>query len=141
MPDFIRSGQILTIGDKIRIEPGPASIQDIATEELLGPSTAAHYHAPRSATVEEIEDPAIDTPGGMVYAKDALGQNIEIGKPMTYLDWNAFKAGEPVYYLYRLDDTTPEERENTTELTIWREVGAYPTEEEAISAALSEGEI
>lgn len=140
MPDFIRSGQILSIGDTIRIEPGPARIEAIATAELLGEATADHYYPPRPATPEEIESPAVDTKDGQVFAKDALGKDIEIGQPMTYLDWMAFKNGNPVYYLYRLEDTTPEERETTTAEKIWREINAYPTEEEAISAALSDQE-
>lgn len=151
MLDFVRTGQILSIGDNIRIEPGPARIEAMATAELLGPATADHYFAPRDATPAEIEDPNVNTVGGKVVAIDALGQPIEIGKPLTYLDWVGFAVGAPVYCLYHREACTPEEMaircprdsqgkltgEPPTDTSIWREVAFFPTEDEAISAALT----
>ncbi|WP_336802361.1 hypothetical protein [Kaistia sp. MMO-174] len=69
---------LFEIGGLVRIERGPARHQAKATAELLSDEcTAAHYQV------------------GMA---DAAGKVIELGKTMTYLDWQ----GERGWYLYVL---------------------------------------
>lgn len=136
---FVRSDHGLAIGDKFRIETGPARITAKATCELLGCATADHYAAPRPASEQEIANPKTNTPEGLIYSIDALGQPIQIGQEITYLDWVGFQRAEsPVraFYLYELHERTPEEAELHPDTTIWRERGIYDTEEAAISAAL-----
>lgn len=138
MPAISRENGILTIGDSIRIEPGPAKLTAVATKELLGDATAAHYQPPRKASKAEIADPAIDTPDGMVFSKDAHGDPIQLDQEFTYLDWNAHRAGESVYYLSQLEPLTAKECEDRgCELgeSIWRDKGVFPNEDAAISAA------
>ena len=136
-----RDATTLHIGDKFRIEPGPRRVTAVVTTELLDDSvTATHYAL-------EIND----TPEGVPPRQgiDALGKPIELGEEMTYLDWVGAQNGTPgstVFYLYELDDMTPEEIEARTsedgtppdETTIWREVGTYETEEAALGTALAD---
>lgn len=104
---------MLEIGDRWRIERGPALISAKATAQLLGDPTADHY----------VEG-----------APDALGQPIKIGKPMAYLDW---KSDQPVFYLYRLDPISRAERRAGDEREeIWREIGSFPTEEAALAVVM-----
>lgn len=85
------SDTLIEIGGKVRVEQGPELKTAEATEELLDDKvTASHYHAP----VEKTHAASGKTV--KVYAKDALGQRIEIGSDMTYLDW----LGDRVWYVY-----------------------------------------
>lgn len=138
MPEIKRNGSMISIGDAIRIEPGPAKIAAIATKELLGDATAPHYFAPIKATKAQIDNPAIDTPDGMIHAKDADGNPIKLDQEFAYLDWPAHSNGESVYYLSQLDALTDAEcaaRECEKGETIWRDAGVFPNEDAAISAA------
>lgn len=128
MVAITRTGNIIELNGKVRIEPGPARLTDIATAELLGALTAEHYHLP-------YPDPET---GETVYARDADGKPIEEGKEFSYIDWKLTQSA-PVHYLYRLEALTPEECEargcdEGTE--IWRELGEYPSEDEAMGAAI-----
>lgn len=144
------------IGDKIRIESGPARLTALATPELLDDAvTAAHYQLPRAASPEEIADPTLPTPDGKVRALDALGVPIEEGREMTYLDWKGHAvgaSGSTVFYVYAFEPMTEDEiaerglrdrpdwadlgDEGQRALTmIWREIGVDQTEDEAIARA------
>ncbi|MCX5518435.1 hypothetical protein OSH10_08305 [Kaistia defluvii] len=71
---------LIEIGGKARVERGPAKKTGKATEKLLANDrTAAHYQ---------------------LGVRDAAGNLIEAGKPMTYLDWLAPKG----FYVYALVD-------------------------------------
>lgn len=138
MAEIKREGALISIGDTLRIEPGPVLLTGMAAEELLGPVTADHYHAPREATPEEIANPHIDTPEGIYYAKDALGAPIKLGEEMTFLDWNGFKASEAAstrFYLYELSDRP--DPENWIDPKFWAEIGVFETEDAALSAAFA----
>lgn len=128
MADIRREGTLIEIDGKVRIEPGPVLLQAKATEELLDNAvTAEHYQ-----------------PG----AFDALSKPIELGKTMSYLDWNGHKAGTEgatAFYVYQLDKLTAEELKEREidpktaepeQLTIWRKVGAEPTEDAAMGVAM-----
>lgn len=116
MPTIKRDGNIISIGDDIRIESGPRRVEAVATEELLANEvTAEHY---------------------VVGGKDALGKEIVLGEPMTYLDWIGFKAGlteSTSHYLYRYVDR--EDPEDFEDAQVWAGLGAYDTEDDALSAA------
>lgn len=159
MPTATREGNILQIGDTIRIESGPVLRRAEATRELLDDAvTASHYTVPRTATAEEIADPAVLTVDGMATAFDALGQPIKLGEEMAYLDWlghNDGTEGATGFYVYQLDEMTSAERkereltdadldsrnpplsdEERAEATqIWREIGCAPDEGAAITLA------
>src|SRR5689334_14617726 len=81
---------IINVGSNYRIEPGPAVIDAVATEELLhNDNTEAHYHAP------------IEDNNGLTYAKDRLGNPIILGQDFSYLDWGGDKhEGKRVFYIY-----------------------------------------
>jgi hypothetical protein len=148
MAEARRIGNILAIGDTIRIEPGPALIRAVATPELLANDvTADHYQAPRDATPEEIASKDFDTPEGVFYAKDAMGQPIVLGQEMAYLDWLGDRNGNEgatVFYTYAHEPRTAAERKaleipadaTDPEMThIWREIGQSPDEAAAITLA------
>jgi hypothetical protein len=138
MAKITREGAILHIGDTHRIEAGPRLLTGKATAELLSDdATADHYHAPRPATEAEIASPNVDTVDGQYFAKDALGQPIELGGEMAYLDWLAFRAGtDQVFYLYAWQ-TIPATGEADAR-DAWVEAGVFDTEEAALSAALGD---
>lgn len=143
---FTRNGNLVEIGDSetlgsFRIEPGPIKLVETATKELLANDrTLDHYFEGQRDTGQ------IDNDGNPVLhtGVDALGQEIKLGEPMTYLDWVGHQQGTEgatVFYLYRLEKRTAAEIEDL-ELDknpppVWREVGTFATEEEAISAALA----
>src|SRR4051812_37727805 len=81
---------IINVGSNFRIETGPPQITAIATEELLDNSqTAEHYHAP------------IADGDKTIFAKDALGNPIQLGEEFTYLDWGGTdNEGKRVFYIY-----------------------------------------
>jgi len=148
MADVNRDGNIINVGDNYRIEPGPALVKAVATEELLNnANTAEHYHAP-------IERPD----GGTTFAKDSFGQPIIVGEEFHYLDHGGTEAeGKTVYYVYKKTPVNftdeflkggernpyyvaPEAREKDTDDRthydyIWREVATRATEEAAIEYA------
>lgn len=136
MPEIIRSGTLISIGDSIRIEPGPRKLVAPATAELLGDVTADHYQGPREATPEEIADPRTLTQDGKRYFLDAVGNPIIVGEDMTYLDWVGFKDGKAEsthWYLYQHVDR--DDPEGFADPKVWAEVGVYETEDAALSAA------
>ena len=140
MPQILREGEMIMIGDAIRIEPGPAKIAGIADEATLSDAvTAKHYRAP------------IETDQGVDFARDADGAPIKAGAPFTYLDWLGYHAAAPlrVWYLYRLEAMSEAEIDqrrprdasgnfagDAPETTIWREIGVYPNSDEALSAGM-----
>lgn len=139
-----RDATTLHVGESFRIEPGPRRVTATATEALLDNSqTAPHY----ALEVNDTPDGEPPRPG-----VDADGKLIELGKPIAYLDWTGVEQGREgalVFYLYGLQPMTPQEVKDRSTLdgeppqdcTIWREVGTFETEEEALGAALShEGE-
>ena len=122
--NFTRNGNLVEIDGKFRVEAGPGVMQGVATVKLLDDNVTADHYA--------------------VGRFDRLGEEIEIGKTMDYYDWNGFQRdGVSAFHAYALGDKTEAELEDAdldhpdTELTIWREIGVYDTEEEAISACLS----
>ena len=138
MPDIIRTGTLISIGEDIRIEPGPRKLVASATDELLGAATADHYHGPRDATEEEIADPRTLTKDGKRYFLDAMGNPIIPGDGMTYLDWVGFKDGKPestVWYLYQYVDR--DDPDGFDDPKVRAERGEYETEDAAISAAFA----
>lgn len=133
---------ITHVGDKFRIEPGPRVLKAVATPELLDNSQTALHYALEINDTPEGEDPR---PG-----VDALGETIELGKEMTYLDWTGVQQGREgslVFYAYELDDMTKAEIKARTseegvepeDQTIWRELGFYETHDDALSAVLAKG--
>ncbi|MFO1151017.1 MAG: hypothetical protein U1E62_21795 [Alsobacter sp.] len=105
-PAVKRSGSIITVGQDVRIEAGPARLESKASPELLSNErTAEHYQV------------------GLI---DAAGRTIEIGKPMTYLDWK----GRPGFYVAQWvpDEAHPDQG-------VWQDRGFYPTEEDAVAFA------
>ena len=73
-----------------RVEAGPALITATATEELLADDTTAPHYK--------------------VGARDALGNTIELGQPMAYLDWLANR----IWYVYALEDGRWVQKETST---------------------------
>lgn len=114
MPAATRNGQILQIGDTVRIEPGPVLKRAEATKELLSNDvTADHYVGPRKATQDEIADPNVLTIGDQVFRVDAEGKPIQLGEEIAYLDWLGHHNGEEGstgYYVYAYEPMTPAER-------------------------------
>lgn len=95
-----RKGDMIILGDdEIRIEEGPVYKTEIATEELLhDDNTAPHYHT-------GVKPMTFNTPKGPIevprQGRDSLGEVIEIGKPMTYLDWGGKeRRGERCFTIY-----------------------------------------
>lgn len=143
---FTRSGNLVEIGDpetlgSFRIEPGPVKKVETATKELLSNErTVDHYFE------GERDTGMVDNDGNPVMHKgvDADGVEIKTGEPMAYNDWVGYQKGNEdacCFYLYRLEKRTAAEIEEM-ELPknpppVWREVGTFPNEDEAISAALS----
>jgi hypothetical protein len=138
---------IINVGSNFRIEPGPALVTDIATEELLHDNmTAKHYHAP------------IQDGDKTIFAKDVYGNPIRIGEEFTYADWGGDdNEGKTVFNIYEktpvdfenefLNDgnrnpyyVAPEAREKETDdrthyTYIWDKVAFRATEEAAIEFA------
>lgn len=143
---FTRNGTLVEIGDpetlgSFRIEPGPVRKVETATPELLADDrTLDHYFEGQRDTGMK------DNDGNPIYhtGVDALGVEIKTGEPMTFNDWVGFQQGREdacCFYLYRLEKRTVKEIEDL-ELgknppPVWREVETFPTEDEAINAALS----
>jgi hypothetical protein len=143
MPSATRQGNILQIGDTIRIESGPVLRQAEATTELLAnDQTADHYQAPRKATADEIADANVLTDEGQRLFLDAKGQPIRLGEPMHYLDWLGHgqqDEGATGFYVYALEPMTAAERKarhaDAPDELIWHEIGCEPSEEAAITVA------
>lgn len=114
-PEITSSGDITNIGDKIRIEPCPKRVTEIATEELLSDTlTAAHYQV-----------------GGT----DASGRPIVLGEPMTYLCWGGADAAPIIVQnVYQMTPIPEEELIDGGATERFVCVGSYDTRDEAISA-------
>lgn len=115
---------LIELDGKIRIERGPKLKIDIATEELLSDEvTAQHYKAP--VVTEENGEKII------TYTHDAIGETIELGKEIVYLDW----LGEHTWYIYKQVEVT---LEGGAISTSWAEVGTFDGDEtEAVLHASS----
>lgn len=125
--------ELIEIGTTVRVENGPARKTAVATAELLDDAvTASHYFArqvrPARYEIDEegnpgaLISPAETIPGG----KDAMGKEIILGEPMTYLDYR----GEWVWYVYQLKpDKTHIDGER------WLPAGVETTKERALTAA------
>lgn len=117
-PSVEIQGDLINIGDNVRIEPAPKRVTAIATEELLSDAiTAAHYQ---------------------VGQPDAFGKPIALGEEMTYLCWGG--ADEPpivVQNVYQLQPIPEDEQieGGATERFIC--VGSYDSRDEAVSAGTS----
>lgn len=144
MANFTRNGSLIQIGDddtigSKRIEPGPVKKTAKATKELLSNDvTADHYFAGQRQIGEDADGNPI-----MHTGVDADGRTIEEGAEINYLDWLGHQRGEEgcsCFYLYQLRERTAAEKkalEIEGPSTVWAEVGQFPTEDEAISAALA----
>lgn len=143
---FTRNGNLVEIGDpdtlgSFRIEPGPVRKVETATNELLADDrTLDHYFAGQrdTGTTDNDGNPVMHT------GVDALGKEIKLGEPMTFNDWVGHQQGvdgASCFYLYRLEKRTAAEIEemelDKSPPPVWREIDSFPTEDEAINAALS----
>lgn len=134
MTDIQRHGSYIEIDGRIRIEPGPRVIEAEATEELLDDAkTATHYRPPVERVATDNDQVVIidgkeyvvgegrgkkvyegkNKPKKVIqYSVDARGIPIELGKPMTYVDWRSkWKPNGPrtvgkdaVWNVYSLED-------------------------------------
>lgn len=143
---FTRNGNIITVGDadtlgSFRIEPGPVKKVEVATKELLHDAvTADHYFEGQRDTG------MVDNDGNamMQTGIDADAKEIKVGEKMAYLDWRGHANGDDgstAFYLYRLEKRTAKEIEDMemdkNPPPVWREVGTFPSEDEAINAAIA----
>lgn len=89
----------------------------------IGPSIRGEFGPPLKEAVatEALLDNTVTASHYQVGAPDALGSPIALGRPMSYLDWTARSSWG--WYIYRFQDGT------------WKQIGTYPTKEEAITAA------
>lgn len=132
---FKRNGNVIEIGEKVRIEPGPPLVTAKATDEVLrDDQTATHYFAGQRDTGLKDNDGEPVMEAGI----DALGKPIQSGKDFTYADWYGFQRGETVAFnVYQLQDrTAAEKKEQGTDAPLWRKVSVHDTEDAAINAAL-----
>lgn len=129
------AGNIVQVGDKVRIEPGPVRKKAVATKELLDDGvTAAHYHEPRQ---EPILDGAGKPTGEMktVVAIDALSNPIKLGQEMDYIDW---KAKARVFYIYVLEEVKEKDKDgNLVVIERWLPKSEAPNYEDALTKALA----
>lgn len=131
-PKITKVNDTLTkVGEKVRIEAGPAKLVAVATVELLSNArTAQHYR---------------------VGANDANGRPIVLGQEMAYLAWGG-EESEPqaAFYLYQLQprpifntegkpviDPKTGAQETVADPNHWVEVESFATEGEAMTAALA----
>jgi hypothetical protein len=129
MANIVRDGSMITLDDKVRIEPGPALKKATATEELLDNSSTAEHYLPDKF--------------------DALSKPIVLGEEMHYLDWVGHTQGvegSSCWYVYHLEDLAPAELKSRVidkataapeDLVIWREKAACSSEDEALGLAMS----
>lgn len=98
--------EMIEIGTTIRVENGPARKTAVATKALLDDAVTASHYA--------------------VGERDAMGKEIVLGEPMSYLDY----FGEWVWYVYQLrpDDTHADGER-------WLPAGVETTKEAALIAA------
>lgn len=135
--EFRRDGDIVYIGDKLAVERGARRVTAVATTELLSnEQTADHYFAGTRVIGADADGEDVTREG-----VDALGEKIEVGKEMTYLDWVGFqREGDgktEAFYVYRMEaPTTAEAKARNSDEPFWHEKGVHDTEEQAISAAL-----
>lgn len=91
-----------SFGENVRIDAGPRRRVEIATEVLLDNAvTAGHYQ---------------------VGSLDSLGQPIELGKPMNFIDW---KGSDLEFTVYRFIEGR------------WQPQARFDAEQDAINAALA----
>ncbi len=111
-------GSIVTVGNNMRIERGPALVTAAATPELLSDDlTASHY---------------------AVGKQDAKGEFIEEGKDFSFLNYGGTNhEGVYGYYVYKRRDLSEADQKalNTDYTYIYDEIGFKPTEEAAITFA------
>jgi hypothetical protein len=113
-----REGDLISIGDSVRIERGPPLLTATATEALLADEkTASHYKVGQA---------------------DALGNPIVLGEPFAYLDYGGNEVeGKRVFYVFQKVALTEDERNvagaETTDEFRWVERGTRASEESAIS--------
>lgn len=122
MAEVERDGDLITIGDRVRIEKGPPLLTATATEALLSnEATASHYE---------------------VGKLDALGKPIVLGEEFAYLDWGGSKTeGKRIHYIFERVELSDEDRaregQETTDEFRWVERGTRATEEAAITLGKS----
>lgn len=100
---------LINISPTLRIETAPRRKRAVATPELLSDAvTAGHYKASRDATPEELAMSAeerqklgIRIVGDRRVFPDSVGNPIELGQEMDYIDWKAPES-DHVWCLYQL---------------------------------------
>lgn len=127
MSQVLNAGNIMQIGENVRIETGPIRKVAKATLELLDNEVTASHYQPD--------------------ALDAVGQPIELGSDMTYLDWNGHQLGTEGatgYYVYGLRARTADERKaleiaddatDPDQTHVWAAISCEADEAAAITAA------
>ena len=114
--DIVRLSDTITEIDKcIRVEPGPMRKKGLATDKLLDNDvTASHYQ---------------------VGNFDSMGQVIEHGKEMEYIDW---KSDERVFNVYELTEETHVDKDGE-EVIVERfaKDSDYPDYEAALTKAIA----
>lgn len=129
--EFKRSGDLVEIGDSIRVEAGPRLVTKTADAELI--ARMSEQSSPAA-----VNSPDEGRPHRVLL--DAKGNVVEEGAEIQVYDRDGFREGADggkVYYLYRLREREEDEPEGHNDTHVWAEEGVYPTEEEAISAGLA----
>lgn len=97
-----RKGSMIVLGeDEFRIEEGPARVTRTATKELLSDDNTAeqYYEGVRDMTFNDALGKPYNVPR---IGRDALGNVIKVGKPMTFLDIGGRVAtGSRAFYIYK----------------------------------------
>jgi hypothetical protein len=107
-------GDLIEIGDSVRVQRGHVRRREIATEALLSDDvTAAHY--------------AVGRP-------DALGNIIALGQPFDFIDW---RSGERVFTVYRKETVDDEIAGAPVTVERFLPKGVHGTEELALSQAVA----
>ena len=147
--NFVKISDTITeIEGHVRIEPGPPRKREVATEELLSDkATASHYHPPKVVKVKDLGK-SFRKPDGSVhvtcnktgalqifgpadgdkevtlYARDALGKAIEVGKPIDFIDWKSRRT--PVFYVYRHEEVEVNRGDKKVTIMKWVLKGERP---------------
>jgi len=148
---------MIQVGPTVRVENGPVQKTDVASEELLSNSrTAEHYWCgwldkqtgeivPHSMEMQKRyqEDLVVAKREGRVprykRGRDALGNPIVIGEPMTYLDYRAPWG----WHVYKEQDCmideagriTDDESEMKSVELRYRRIGTEESKESALAMA------
>lgn len=100
MVEISRRGSTVVLGDdEVRIEEGPARKTAVATEELLhdDQTDARYYAGTRPMPLGLPDGRTVEVPA---VGRDALGNPIQLGKKMTYLDHGGrTHAGSRCFYI------------------------------------------